>query len=314
VMKAEQRAWSEEVARYYDRNTGRFLLVGNGRGVHSMHRELWGPGVGSAREASDHINRIVADEIESVPLASRPVIVDFGCGVGGTLYHLAERFPGARLRGITVSRRQVEIAARLARKLGCADRCSVSHGDFHTADLGLEADVIVAVESFAHSESLGAFLANAARHLRPGGRLIIADDFLATDEDTLNVRQRAHVERFRAGWRVPAICTTRRLSEAAVEQGFRVEKMADLTPLTRPGTRARDRVIAAVSPILAGLGLVRFPFYGNMIGGHALQVGLREGFLVYKLLILEKADRGVSRGAAGAYDARASSRASVSDP
>ncbi len=285
-------AWSDEVARYYDRNTTRFLLVGSGRGVHSMHRELWGPEVDSPRAAADYIHRVIADAIAErvMPMATGadPVILDFGCGVGGTLFHCARRFPGARLHGITVSERQVEIATRLAAEMGLADSCSFSRGDFHVANLALQAHVIVAVESFAHSRSIGAFLTNAARHLRPEGRLMIADDFLACEKSALNARQIRRVDQFQSGWRVPAVCTLDTLARAAGEHGLVVESATDLTPLTRPGSRTRDHVIAALSPLLAWFRLGRVPFYGNMIGGHALQVGLREGFLRYQLLVLRR--------------------------
>jgi SAM-dependent methyltransferase len=291
-VTTELGAWSREVARYYDENTRRFLLVGGGRGVHSMHRELWGPGVGSAREAAEYIHHVIADVIAErvVPASANggPVVLDFGCGVGGTLFHLAERFPRARLKGITVSGRQVEIATRLAGELGCADRCSFALGDFQTADLAVQADAIVAIEAVAHASSIEAFMANAARHVRPGGCVIIADDFLASESTSLNGRQRRHVEQFKAGWRVPAVCTVAALSRAAAGHGLLAEKTVDLTSLTRPGSRARDRIIAALTPLMAGLRLERVPFYGNMTGGHALQVGLREGFLRYALLVLRK--------------------------
>jgi trans-aconitate methyltransferase len=283
---------TEEIARYYDRNTRRFLWLGSGRGVHSMHRELWGPGVASARDAADHINRVIADEIAAlaVPQGAResPVIVDFGCGVGGTLFHLARRFPTARLKGITVSQRQVDIAERLAAELGFADRCSFSLGDFQSADLDVRADVVVAVESFAHSGSADAFLANAARHLRPRGALVVADDFLASEPDALNAHQRAWVDQFRSGWRVHALCTADRVVGAAAPHGLVAEKAVDLTPLTRPASRVRDRLTAAMGPLAAALGLGRMPFYGNLIGGNALQIGLREGFISYRLLTFRR--------------------------
>ena len=279
---------ADEVARYYDRNTRRFLWMGSGGSVHSMHRELWAPGVASRRDAADHINRVIADEITDLGAPnstdSSLVIIDFGCGVGGTLFHLARRFPKARLIGITLSRRQVEIAERLAGESGCADRCSFSLGDFLAIDLDVRADVVVAVESFVHSRSADAFLANAARHLRPGGLLIVVDDFLASEIDSLDARQRARVDHFRAGWRAPAVCTADSLARDAAEQGFAAGKVVDLTQLTRPGSRVRDRLTAAVSPLAARLGLGRMPFYGNMIGGNALQIGLREGFFLYELL------------------------------
>lgn len=279
---------TDDVACYYDRNTRRFLLVGSGRGRHNLHRELWAPGVGSASEAAGHINKVIGDHIAEIELGAEVGILDFGCGVGGTLFHLAERFPTARLGGITVSRRQVEIGERLATKLGYSDRCTFSLGDFQVADLGLRADVIVAVESFVHSDDAGAFLANAARHLRSGGRLIIADDFLALGKDSLDARQRAWVDHFIAGWRVPSVCTTSSLVAEAENHGLTAERVDDLTSLTRPGSRPRDRLTAVVSPLLARLGLGRIPFCGNLIGGNALQVGLREGFIRYRLVVLRR--------------------------
>jgi SAM-dependent methyltransferase len=292
VTANEHATVPAEIARYYDSNTRRFLLFGTGRGAHAMHRELWGAGVSSAREAVDHINRLVAEEIADLAAPAGPqserIIVDFGCGVGGTLFRLAERFPGAYLSGITVSRRQVEVAQRLAQELGYAHRCSFSLGDFQTADLELQADAIVAVEAFAHSDSADAFLASAARHLRPGGRLLIADDFLTSEEDELEEAQRLRVEQLRMGWRVPAVCTAEKLTSAAAQHGLRVEKTLDLSPLTRPGRRVRDRLLAALCPLLVRLDLVRIPFYGNMIGGNALQIGLREKFMRYQLLVLRR--------------------------
>ncbi|MEQ1855146.1 MAG: methyltransferase domain-containing protein [Longimicrobiales bacterium] len=279
-------AEATDVAAYYDRNTVRFLLMGGG--APSMHRALWAPGVESTRDAVGHVDRLVADELAALRAAECPVVVDYGCGVGGTLFHLASRFTDARLIGITVSPRQVDVATRFARQRGLADRCTFRLGDFQSIDLAVKADAIVAIESFVHSSDPEAFFASAARHLRTGGRLIVVDDFLAVGEDALTVEQRRRVAELRAGWRVPAICTGGRFIEAAAAHGLVKDRAVDLTPLTRPGSRLRDRLTAAVSPLLSRLGLARMPFYGNMIGGSALQVGLGEGFIRYQLMVLSR--------------------------
>ena len=297
VARVAGQVRPDDVARYYDRNTRRFLLA-SARGTYSMHRELWGPDVRSAAQATAHVDRLVGDEIGEALGAKGagawpcpddvPLVIDFGCGVGGTLFHLAERFPCARLVGVTVSGRQVEIAERIAGRLGHAERSSFTRADFQTLDLGVGADAIVAVESFAHSEGADAFLASAARHLRPGGRLVIADDFLARDAGALAADERRRVEQLRAGWRVPTLCTAEQLGRAARAHGLHVQKVADLTALTRPGRRVRDRLIGLLSPLLVGLRLGRMPFYGNMIGGNALQIGLRRGFIRYQLVTLSR--------------------------
>jgi cyclopropane fatty-acyl-phospholipid synthase-like methyltransferase len=280
-----------DVARYYDRNTGRFLLMGLGR-VHGIHRELWGPDATTSLDAVDHINRLLAAELADVCATPNALVLDFGCGVGGTLFRLAEHFPSARFHGVTISRRQVDVAERLARRLGRASCCSFTHGDFHAVDLDETADAIVAVESFAHSADPAAFLASASRHLAAGGRLLIADDFLARDESALTASDLELVDRLRKGWRVPGIRAAGSLEREAPAHGFALEKSVDLTPLTRPGARLRDRLGAAVAPALerfdAAFALSRMPFFGNLIGGHAVQVGLREGILEYRLLVFRR--------------------------
>jgi SAM-dependent methyltransferase len=278
---------TSDVADYYDRNTARFRFMG--RGAPSLHRALWAPGVRSSRDAVGYIDRVIADELASQPWGTSPVVLDFGCGIGGTLFHLAARFPNARLVGVTVSGKQVTVANRLASERGFVARCSFSQGDFQTIDLGVEADAIIAVESFVHSTTPDAFLANATRHLRTGGRLLVVDDFLSADVDSLPGHQRRRVDELRAGWRIPSLCTVPRFLDSAAGQGLTLTRALDLTALTRPGSRLRDRLTAAVSPLALKLGLVRMPFYGNMIGGNALQIGLRDGFLTYRMLVLEKA-------------------------
>jgi cyclopropane fatty-acyl-phospholipid synthase-like methyltransferase len=280
-----------DVARYYDRNTGRFLLMGRGR-VYGIHRELWGPGATTAEDAAAHIDDLLAAELVDVAARPAALVLDFGCGVGGTLFRLAEHLPTARFHGVTISRRQVDVAERLAERLGRVARCSFTHGDFHAIDLSETADAIVAIESFAHSGDPGAFLASASRHLEKSGRLLIADDFLVRDESALAAAERDLVDRLRKGWRVPGIRTAGDLEREAPAHGFALEKSVDLTPLTRPGTRLRDRLGAVVTPALVGLdatfAISRMPFFGNLIGGHAVQAGLREGILEYRLLVFRK--------------------------
>ena len=290
---------SSSVARYYDRNTLRFLLVGRGRDSWAIHRQLWGPGVETHRDASNYVNVLLEERIRSLVPGGPTTVLDLGCGVGGTLFHLATRFPTSRLTGVTISTRQLAIAERVAARRGLAGRCLFRRDDFLTMRLGLEADVALAVESFVHAAEADAFFTAVAAHLREGGHLLLVDDFLTRDEVTSPSEERALIEAFREGWRAPGVTTVESCLAAAGRAGLEplgdaaedAARGVDLTPLIRLG-RPRDRVIAALSPLFRGLGVASIPFFGNMVGGDALQAGLRRGLLGYRLLVLRKGRSG----------------------
>ena len=289
-MRRPRQPPGDRIARYYDRNTARFLLVGGSGRSHALHRQLWGEGVTSTEGASSYIHRLIEGVVREGHRTDAPVILDMGCGVGGTLFHLAEAFPQGRVVGITISPKQHGVAERLAtsRKLG--ERCRFVLGDFESTETGAIADVVVAIESFAHSKSAPDFFAAATLQLAADGILLIADDFLAEDVGELDAPAQWQVEDLRAGWGLPALGTVGACARIAEERGLYLDGNTDLTGLIRLG-RPRDRAIALLCPLIRRLGLHDVPFFGNMIGGNALQNGLRDGLLTYRLLRFRRGAR-----------------------
>jgi MPBQ/MSBQ methyltransferase len=113
---------------------------------------------------------------------AQPSLLDLGCGLGATLRSFARRLPGAHLLGITRVPWQVEQASELNRAAGCGERVRVVEGDYENTILpGSSFDGAYALESscHAHGADKGALLAEVHRLLRPGGRLVVADGFLA---------------------------------------------------------------------------------------------------------------------------------------
>ena len=273
------------VTRYYDSNTRRFLLVGGGGSAHGIHRQLWAPGISTPSEATSHINRLVAERLKEVSLQNDATILDMGCGVGGTLFHLAEIYPNARLHGITISPKQSDIAKRLATQKGLGHRCQIHLGDFESARLGVIANAVVTIEAYAHAKAPDAFFSAAAEHLGPNSHLLMVDDFV--EPQGLNTRQRGIVADLKMGWHLNALSSVDSCVRAAEKAGLILSSNTDLTPLIRLG-RPRDRAIGLLGPVFRTLGLARIPFFANMIGGRALEIGLREKFLAYRFLTFHK--------------------------
>lgn len=272
------------VARYYDSNTRRFLALGGGARSHSIHRALWGPAIADADGAANYVNVLIGDAIESLKLPAKSTVLDLGCGVGGTLFALARRFPQSSLNGVTISPRQYTLALKLADQLGLGPRCTFHCGDFESIALDVHADVIVAVESMVHARSMPAFLGNASRHLAVGGTLVVVDDFVSAVEAPVGAAREV-LDDFRKGWHLSSLTTVPAFAEAAAAAGFELAEMRDLSPMIRTD-RPRDRAIALIGPLLRRLAHV--PMFANLVGGAALTRGLRAGTLGYHWVRLKR--------------------------
>jgi MPBQ/MSBQ methyltransferase len=103
--------------------------------------------------------------------------IDIGCGLGGVLEALAVRIPGVALFGVNIDPRQLALCRDIvpptngSLALIAADACAAPFA----AD---SFDRVLAIEAMFHFRSRRAFLAEAARLLRPGGRLLVTDVLL----------------------------------------------------------------------------------------------------------------------------------------
>jgi ubiquinone/menaquinone biosynthesis C-methylase UbiE len=102
-------------------------------------------------------------------------LIDVGCGFGGTLSSINEKYRNCSLIGLNIDPRQIERAQNLVQgKNGNEIQFLVGNA----CDLPFEknsADCILAVESIFHFPSRTRFFNHAARVLKPGGRLILSD-------------------------------------------------------------------------------------------------------------------------------------------
>lgn len=271
------RTAAARLRRYYDANTRLFLLAGS---QQAIHRELWGPGVGSRAEAADHAHALVLDELDQLGSDARRAI-DLGCGVGAAARYLARRRE-VEVLGVTISPAQAGLAQRFTHRAGPL-RGTVC---FRVADFtalpretGFEPagfDLAFAVESFVHADPAAAFLAEAARLLRPGGVLVVIDDVRT------GAPSDPRLDDFVTGWQVASLLSVPELHELAAAAGLRLVASRDLSALQRLG-RPRDRLVHLAQPLLRRI-RGRSAWAASMVGGHALQACHRAGLLEYRLL------------------------------
>jgi cyclopropane fatty-acyl-phospholipid synthase-like methyltransferase len=108
-------------------------------------------------------------------------LLDLGCGMAAPARLAAARHPGLTVDGVTLVPLQVREARRLAGEEGVAGRLRLFVADYRAAPLADGSyDAVYAIESACHDRGYDkrGFVREAARLLRPGGRLVLADGFL----------------------------------------------------------------------------------------------------------------------------------------
>jgi SAM-dependent methyltransferase len=279
------RFGTDLVRRYYEQHTRTFVAFGQGGSLGAMHRAVAGPGVTTKAQAFHYVEDMIAAVARRLaPGVSPAHVIDLGCGVGGSLCYLAGHLPIVGT-GITLSATQARLARERIAAAGLSGRLKIIAGDFtDVPEEILPADLVFAIESFVHAPDAARFFAQWRRLVRPGGALVICDDFrrpMAGAEAT------AAIERFCRGWHVNTLLEPKELHALARAAGFEHESTTDLTPFVDIG-RPRDRLV----DLLAGP-IERLPWRWSRLdpwlGGSALQNCLRNGWLGYDFVVFRSA-------------------------
>jgi 27-O-demethylrifamycin SV methyltransferase len=157
-------------------------------------------------------------------------VLDVGCGIGSPACFLAERYR-CRVTGISTSPAGVEQAQLRAQRLGCSDRASFRIGD--GMDNGMpdasfdRVWILEASHLMPHKDRL---LAECARVLRPGGRVVLCDIILRRPLTPAEVLRRSrdflHLHYAFGHAKLETLATYRRFAESA---GLAVVESMDIS-------------------------------------------------------------------------------------
>ena len=111
--------------------------------------------------------------VERARLADGQEILELGCGWGSLSLYLAERFPCARITGVSNSRTQKLFIDSEASRRGLGNLRIIT-SDMNTFDIESgRFDRVVSIEMFEHMKNYQALMAGVARWLKPGGLLFV---------------------------------------------------------------------------------------------------------------------------------------------
>lgn len=154
------------VIREYEQATGDPLLA-----EYYGHSGFYNFGCWQAdtRDQAEACGNLVERLLALIPVKSG-TILDVACGMGGTARHLLKHYAPAAVVGVDATRTQLRTSMRSAP--GCA---FLAMDATRLAFRDRTFDNVICVEAAFHFDTRERFMREAARVLKPGGRLVLSD-------------------------------------------------------------------------------------------------------------------------------------------
>ncbi|WNV85430.1 methyltransferase domain-containing protein [Umezawaea sp. Da 62-37] len=220
-MTVEQSPAHNDVRNVYD-------------GFGRIYGSVWGPNIHYGYwedDADDSSVEVATDRLTDLMISGLDAkagqrVLDIGCGIGNPAQRLI-RTSDVNVVGITVSHIQVADATALAAEAGLADRATFQFAD--AMDMPFpdgSFDAAWAFESMWHMPDRGQVLSEAARVLRPGGRLAIAD---VIQRDPITSEGQVVLDHICENYAVRSLGTIDEYRTALAANGFVDVEIRDIT-------------------------------------------------------------------------------------
>jgi cyclopropane fatty-acyl-phospholipid synthase-like methyltransferase len=282
----EKRSLTDAIVGYYDETWLDYRLLWLNPDNLAVHFGYTDQSTRSHTDALKNMNRVLADRVQIQP-GER--VLDAGCGVGGSSFWLAKE-RDAEVVGITLAAGQVRKARSYAARRRLTDRVHFEVADFtDTPFPDASFDVVWAVESLCHAPRKAAFYQEAARLLRPGGRVVVAD-FVRAGRP-LDATGERLLHEWLTGWAVPDIDTPDEHIAHLDAAGFSKAQLDDVTVHTRPSLRRLYRMAYWTYPLAVlghRKGIRSAVQHGNVIASIRQYQALRHGAWFYSILSAAK--------------------------
>jgi tocopherol O-methyltransferase len=277
---------ASRIEEYYTESHFDYKLLWALEDSHGLHAGYHDGRDQSHAEAIENMNRELADR---AGIGGDDHVLDCGCGVGGSSVWLAtER--GATVTGVDIVPLQLREARKLAAEAGVADRATFTRGDFTDLPLAADsADVVWGIEAICHAEDKTEFIEEAARVLRPGGRLIVADGFRAVDAMTPGERE--SMTQWLDGWAVPNLATLDGFGTALSGSGFDAVETDDETEQVLPSSRRlywASRLLRPFGRVASAVGLRNETQEDNRRAARYQHETLTDGLWQYGIVSAER--------------------------
>ncbi len=214
-LRQKQSASKKNITTFYDEATEDYEFWSKDFNMHFGYYIPFKTSLLKRDTMLNEMNRQVFDRLQ-VPKRNS-LVVDLGCGIGGTMRYGLRKYPLLRIIGITLSPFQVrEGNKRLTNMNGL-----ILEENYHnTSFKNNSVDAAYAIESLCHSGHNYLALKEAHRILKPGARLVIADAFLKKEETQLCIGSNYCYEQLCRGWSLQGLGSIQQVQNRLKELGF----------------------------------------------------------------------------------------------
>ena len=196
----------------------------------AIHYGYWDDKVKSFPQSLLRMNEVM---VEVANIKSSDVILDAGCGIGGSSIFLAEKI-GCNVTGISLSEKQVNKAKELAVKKNVETQVDFKVMNYCATNFPHESfDIVWGCESICYADDKEQFIKEAWRLLKPGGRLVVADGFVTDFKNNDQPTIRSWLD----GWQVNYLESPERFQQFMQSAGFKNISFSDISKFTIHSSR-----------------------------------------------------------------------------